>query len=117
MAQKSLSKSDEFIFKKDLKIADIACGTGDMIEIWQESALKMEKNILNIKGIDPSSGMLNVAKEKFPNVEFIEAGAQNLPLESQSLDILSISYGIRNVIERQKALSEFARVLQKMVFW
>ncbi len=28
----------------------------------------MEKNILNIKGIDPSSGMLNVAKEKFPNV-------------------------------------------------
>ncbi len=54
-----------------------------------------------------------VAKEKFPNVEFIKAGAQNLPLESQSLDILSISYGIRNVVERQKALSEFARVLQK----
>ena len=73
----------------------------------------MKKNILNIKGIDPSSGMLSVAKEKFPNVEFIEAGAQNLPLESQSLDILSISYGIRNVVERQKALSEFARVLQK----
>ncbi|EAJ8746103.1 MULTISPECIES: bifunctional demethylmenaquinone methyltransferase/2-methoxy-6-polyprenyl-1,4-benzoquinol methylase UbiE [Campylobacter] len=111
--KKACQRVMSLYLKKDLKIADIACGTGDMIEIWQESALKMEKNILNIKGIDPSSGMLNIAKEKFPNVEFIEAGAQNLPLESQSLDILSISYGIRNVVERQKALSEFARVLQK----
>ncbi len=86
--KKACQRVMSLYLKKDLKIADIACGTGDMIEIWQESALKMEKNILNIKGIDPSSGMLNVAKEKFPNVEFIEAGAQNLPLESQSLDIL-----------------------------
>ncbi|MBM0636774.1 bifunctional demethylmenaquinone methyltransferase/2-methoxy-6-polyprenyl-1,4-benzoquinol methylase UbiE [Campylobacter sp. VicNov18] len=98
--------------KQNLKIADIACGTGDMIRSWQESALKTQ-NTLNIKGIDPSSAMLNIAKEKFPNVEFIEAQAQNLPLESKSVDIISISYGIRNVVQRQKALEEFARVLKK----
>lgn len=111
--KKACQRVMSLYLKKDLKIADIACGTGDMIEIWQESAVKMQKNIINIKGIDLSNGMLSVAKEKFPNVEFIEADAKNLPLESQSIDIVSISYGIRNVVERQKALNEFARVLKK----
>lgn len=102
------------LYEKDnLNIVDVACGTGDMVEIWQEIAKKLSKNISNIKGIDPSSGMLNIAKQKFPNTEFIKASAQALPLESESADIISISYGIRNVIERQKALSEFARVLKK----
>ena len=36
-----------------------------------------------------------------------------MPLESESTDIVSISYGIRNVVERQKAFDEFARVLKK----
>lgn len=102
------------LYEKDsLNIVDVACGTGDMIEIWQEMTKKLSKNISNIKGIDPSCGMLSIAKQKFPNNEFIEASAQALPLESGSVDIMSISYGIRNVIERQKALSEFARVLKK----
>ncbi|EPT5774274.1 ubiquinone/menaquinone biosynthesis methyltransferase, partial [Campylobacter coli] len=62
---------------------------------------------------DPSEGMLNIAKQKFPNIEFIEAGAQELPLQSESVDIVSISYGIRNVVERKKALREFSRVLKQ----
>ncbi len=99
--------------KDDLNIVDVACGTGDMIEIWQESAKKLNKNIAHIKGIDPSEGMLNIAKQKFPNIEFIEAGAQELPLQSESVDIVSISYGIRNVMEREKALREFSRVLKQ----
>lgn len=99
--------------KNDLDIIDVACGTGDMIEIWQEMAKKLDVNINDIKGIDPSNGMLSIAKQKFPNIKFIEAGAQDLPLENESADILSISYGIRNVVERQKALSEFGRVLKK----
>ncbi len=39
-----------------------------------------------------------------------------LPLESQSLDILSISYGIRNVVERQKALSELLEYFKRWYF-
>lgn len=102
------------IYENDnLNIVDVACGTGDMIEIWQESAQKAHKNIKQIRGIDPSSQMLKEAKRKFKNIEFIEAGAQDLPLESESVDILSISYGIRNVVERQRALGEFARVLKR----
>ncbi|MCX2683020.1 bifunctional demethylmenaquinone methyltransferase/2-methoxy-6-polyprenyl-1,4-benzoquinol methylase UbiE [Campylobacter sp. MIT 21-1685] len=99
--------------KNGLDIVDVACGTGDMIVLWQERAEFLHKEIQSIKGIDPSTAMLQIAKEKLPKVEFIEAQAQNLPLKDESVDILSISYGIRNVIERSKALQEFARVLRK----
>ena len=51
--------------------------------------------------------------KKLPHVEFIEAGAASMPIDSSSADIISISYGIRNVVQRQKAFHEFARVLKK----
>ena len=99
--------------KQDLNIIDVACGTGDMIEIWQKSDLKLKKNINTIKGIDPSKVMLEIAKQRFKDLEFIEAKAQNLPLELENADIVSISYGIRNVMQRQEALREFSRILKK----
>ncbi|QKF88040.1 bifunctional 2-octaprenyl-6-methoxy-1,4-benzoquinone methylase / S-adenosylmethionine:2-DMK methyltransferase [Campylobacter upsaliensis RM3940] len=111
--KKACKRVLELCEENTLDIVDVACGTGDMIEIWQESVQKAHKNIKHIRGIDPSSQMLKEARKKFKNVEFIEAGAQDLPLESESVDILSISYGIRNVVERQRALGEFARVLKK----
>lgn len=100
------------ITHNQLDILDIACGTGDMIELWQKKSKQFGKNISSIKGIDPSSAMLEIAKQKFTNVEFIEAKAQNLPIKDESADIISISYGIRNVIEREKAFQEFFRVLK-----
>ncbi|MCR6591766.1 bifunctional demethylmenaquinone methyltransferase/2-methoxy-6-polyprenyl-1,4-benzoquinol methylase UbiE [Campylobacter insulaenigrae] len=96
-----------------LDIVDVACGTGDMIIEWQNQANKINKEIVSIKGIDPSIGMLEVAKKKRLNAEFIQAKAQELPLKSQSADIISISYGIRNVIDRKEAIKEFSRVLKK----
>ncbi len=99
--------------KKELgKIVDVACGTGDMITYWQKNALEEKVNLQEIVGIDPSVGMMDVAKKKLPEVQFIEARATDLTLEDNSADIISISYGIRNVVERQKAFDEFARVLK-----
>lgn len=102
-----------FINKNDINILDVACGTGDMLKIWEEKAKEFNKNIINIQGVDPSLKMLEVAKTKFNNINFIQALADNLPIESDNIDILSISYGVRNVIERKKALKEFYRVLHK----
>lgn len=102
------------LYDKDgLIIVDVACGTGDMIEAWRKSSEKLGKKFLSITGIDPSTAMLKIAKEKLPTLNFIEAKAQDLPLNDESADILSISYGIRNVTQRQEALKEFARVLRK----
>jgi len=44
--------------------------------------------------------------------EFIEGKAQELPIEDASTDIISISYGIRNVVDRVQALEEFHRALK-----
>ncbi|MBE0492489.1 MAG: bifunctional demethylmenaquinone methyltransferase/2-methoxy-6-polyprenyl-1,4-benzoquinol methylase UbiE [Sulfurospirillum sp.] len=93
-------------------LVDVACGTGDMMGYWQKQATKAGRNIGKIVGIDPSVGMTDVGKKKFPNFEFIISEATNLPLLDASVDILSISYGIRNVVQRVEAFGEFARVLK-----
>ena len=111
---KACNKTFELYGKKNIeKIVDVACGTGDMILFWKQVADENSIKLENIKGIDPSVGMMEVGKKKLPEVEFIEAFATDMPLESESTDIVSISYGIRNVVERQKAFDEFARVLKK----
>lgn len=93
-------------------IVDVACGTGDMMGYWAKQAKKAGREIGKILGIDPSVGMTDVGKQKFPEFEFVISEATELPLEDASADILSISYGIRNVVKRQDAFKEFARVLK-----
>lgn len=93
-------------------IVDVACGTGDMMGYWMRQAKKAGRTIGKIVGIDPSVGMTDVGKQKFPEFEFIISEATALPLKDESADILSISYGIRNVIKRQEAFQEFARVVK-----
>ena len=99
--------------KDNINIIDVACGTGDMIIKWQENANKNNISLNNIKGIDPSEKMLQIAQKKLPSVEFINNEATNIPLKTESTDIISISYGIRNIVARQEALREFARILKK----
>ncbi|MFW0742009.1 bifunctional demethylmenaquinone methyltransferase/2-methoxy-6-polyprenyl-1,4-benzoquinol methylase UbiE [Aliarcobacter butzleri] len=111
---KACNKTFELYGKKDIeKIVDVACGTGDMILFWQQVAKENGINLKNIIGVDPSVGMMEVGKKKLPDVEFIEAYATQIPLIDKSADIISISYGIRNVVQRQEAFDEFARVLKK----
>lgn len=99
--------------KKEIsQILDVACGTGDMMGHWEKQATKNDIHVTKIIGADPSSGMMEVGKKKFPNFEFVKAKATELPFDYESTDIISISYGIRNVIDRQKALEEFHRILK-----
>jgi demethylmenaquinone methyltransferase/2-methoxy-6-polyprenyl-1,4-benzoquinol methylase len=95
------------------KIVDVACGTGDMMDFWRSRAEKSSINIGEIVGVDPSVGMVDVAREKYPKFNYYISKATEIPLESASADILSITYGIRNVVEREEALKEFNRVLKK----
>lgn len=110
--KKACQLAFEHLGKESVRILDVACGTGDMILHWQKNAKEQGVRIERVIGVDPSEGMLKVAREKLPEVEFIKSEAKELPLESESVDIISIAYGIRNVIERERALREFHRVLK-----
>jgi len=111
--KKGCDKAYELLGKKELtQITDVATGTGDLLLYWRERALKHGIKVNQYIGVDPSVGMLEVAKEKVDFAGFLEGKAQALPLENESTDIISISYGIRNVVDRVEALEEFNRVLK-----
>jgi len=93
-------------------ILDIACGTGDMMDYWMKRASKQGIRVNKILGVDPSDGMVDVAREKFPKFDYAISKATDIPVEDAQADFLSISYGIRNVVEREEALQEFNRVLK-----
>ena len=95
------------------RIVDVACGTGDLMIDWENIAKSNGIEVDDIVGVDPSVGMMEVGKTKIPHRNFIEAGAEDMPLENESADFISISYGIRNVVKRKEGLLEFARVLKK----
>lgn len=93
-------------------ILDIACGTGDMMDYWMRRADKHDIKVNKILGVDPSDGMVDVARGKFPKFDYAISKATEIPVEDGAADFLSISYGIRNVVEREDALKEFNRVLK-----
>lgn len=95
------------------KIVDVACGTGDMMDFWKKRSETNGIAVGEIIGVDPSNGMVAVAREKFPKFNYYISKATEIPLQDCSADILSITYGIRNVVEREAALREFNRVLKQ----
>ncbi|GIT98532.1 bifunctional demethylmenaquinone methyltransferase/2-methoxy-6-polyprenyl-1,4-benzoquinol methylase UbiE [Sulfurovum sp. TSL1] len=111
--KKGCDKAFEILDKKELtQVTDVATGTGDLLIYWREQAKKNGVNIEKYVGIDPSVGMLEVARGKVDFAEFIEGKAQKLPIADESTDVISISYGIRNVVDRAEALQEFNRALK-----
>lgn len=111
--KKGCDKAFEILDKKELtQVTDVATGTGDLLIYWKEQAKKNDVKIEKYVGIDPSVGMLEVARGKVDFAEFIEGKAQKLPIADESTDVISISYGIRNVVDRVEALQEFNRALK-----
>lgn len=110
---KSTSLSVEYFQDSKLDVlVDVACGTGKMIKSWTKEFYKNGISCKEIIGIDPSKGMLDIAKEKITNASFMENKADDMPLNSESVDVLSISYGLRNIVDKKSAFIEFNRVLK-----
>ena len=111
--RKGCDKAYKILGVKEIEqITDVACGTGDLLLFWQEYAKKHGIEVKKYVGIDPSVGMLEVARKKVDFAEFLEGKAQELPVVDEATEIISISYGIRNVVDRVEALQEFYRALK-----
>lgn len=66
-------------------------------------------------GLDFSPQMLEVARREHPVLEFIEGDALNLPFDDSSFDAATIAFGLRNLADPVKGLSEMTRVARRGV--
>ena len=103
----------EIVGKNNPKqILDIATGTGDL-------AIMMAKlNPDKIVGLDISSGMLEVGKQKIAaanlsnKIEMIVADSEEMPFQDNTFDAITVSFGVRNFANLDKGITEIARVLK-----
>jgi len=96
------------------RVLDLATGTADVaLEILRQQPAA------TVMGIDPSAGMLEVGRRKIADagladrVELHRGEAEALPLADGSVDGVIIAFGLRNVPDRERALSEMARVTRR----
>ena len=91
---------------KPVVIADIATGTGKL------AGLMAKKLNAEVHGIDISEKMLEIAKNKFPKLNFIKADGESIPFPDMHFDALTISFGIRNFENPVTGLREALRVIK-----
>lgn len=91
--------------KSGQTILDLAAGTGS-------SSIAFAKPGVKVIATDFSEGMLAEGRKRHPELDFRFADATNLPFEEKSVDAVTISFGLRNVVDVPKALGEMFRVLK-----
>lgn len=103
---------DIYLHENDICL-DLAAGTGDFgIEVYK-------KFKCNIIGYDIAENSLKVFQEKIKKKKFDESKfkfivgeAENIQLENESVNLITIAFGIRNFYDSQKSLLEMFRVLK-----
>ena len=89
------------------RILDVACGTG----VLAREAVSRTGSTGHVAGLDPSPGMLAVAKRLAPAVEWREGAAESLPFLDRSFDVVVSQFGLMFFTDRVRALREMLRVL------
>ena len=88
------------------RILDLAAGTGT-------SSMAFVPSGAHVVAADFSRGMIEEGRRRHgdvPNLEFVQADATNLPFADGEFDAVTMSFGLRNVIDPRRALRELRRV-------
>jgi demethylmenaquinone methyltransferase/2-methoxy-6-polyprenyl-1,4-benzoquinol methylase len=97
------------LYPLDGTLLDVAGGTGDI------AAAFLKRGGLGAIICDLNPSMLAAGKKKRPQISslnWIQGNAEQLPFEDNSFALCTISFGIRNVTNIDKALAEMYRVLK-----
>jgi demethylmenaquinone methyltransferase / 2-methoxy-6-polyprenyl-1,4-benzoquinol methylase len=108
-----------YIRGSEKNILDACCGTG--MSTFSLLNKIPEKNIRQTKifGVDFSKEMLEIAKKRFlkleilkdtPKISFLETDVSNTSFEENYFDLTTVVFGLRNIVERDKAIEEFYRI-------
>tara|TARA_B100002052_G_scaffold63438_1_gene56602 strand:- start:330 stop:1034 length:705 start_codon:yes stop_codon:yes gene_type:complete len=93
------------------KLIDVASGTGDITQLY----LNKLNNLGHAVCLEPNDQMLKQGKTKlknYKNIRWINAQAENIPINDNTFDYYTISFGIRNVSDINLSLKEAFRVLK-----
>ena len=97
------------------RVLDVATGTGDVaLEIAAQTPASV-----SIVGVDFCKEMVDLGRVKVEGSRHAEritlqvAPCEEIPFEDECFDAATISFGIRNVVDRAKGLSEMRRVLKE----
>ncbi|WCJ38485.1 Ubiquinone/menaquinone biosynthesis C-methyltransferase UbiE [Euphorbia peplus] len=97
-------------------VLDLCCGSGDLAFLLSEKVGSNGK----VTGLDFAKEQLVVASSRqqmlsrdfYKNIEWVEGDATNLPFSDSYFDAITMGYGLRNVVDKQKAMQEIFRVLR-----
>jgi demethylmenaquinone methyltransferase / 2-methoxy-6-polyprenyl-1,4-benzoquinol methylase len=95
----------EAVVRPGDKVLDSCCGTGDLAIAAAEAGGK-------VIGIDFSKPMLERARRKAPELEWVEGDALALPFADGSFDAATVGFGVRNLSELDRGLREMRRVIR-----
>lgn len=87
------------------KVLDACCGTGDL-------AVAARAEGGTVIGLDFSDGMLERARRKSSEIEWLQGDLLRLPFGDASFDAVTVGFGVRNVEDLDRALRELRRVLK-----
>lgn len=93
---------------RDNRVLDVACGTGVLA---REAAVRVGP-AGSVTGVDSGYGMLAVAKELAPSIEWQECAAESLPYPDRSFDAVVSQFGLMFFSDRSQAVREMIRVLK-----
>jgi len=95
---------------------DVGCGTGPLYQLLMDAPLGKYLPVVHYKGVDYSEGMIEKAKEKFPDADFEVEDARSLDEPANAFDAVVLMDCINHVNNYQKVLIEAYRVSRKYVF-
>ncbi|WOL20705.1 2-phytyl-1,4-beta-naphthoquinone methyltransferase, chloroplastic isoform X1 [Canna indica] len=98
------------------RVLDLCCGSGDLAFLLSQKVGPTGE----VLGLDFSREQLSIASRRqefywkacYKNIEWIEGDALDLPFSDSYFDAITIGYGLRNLVDRQKAMHEIYRVLK-----
>ncbi len=96
--------------KDNLSFVDLAGGTGDIAEKLSDKYPNSKIRIID-KNIDMINGGINKINS-LKKVQFICGDGENIPIGDNSTDLVTLSFGIRNMTDRNKCLKECYRILK-----